>query len=139
LLKGGECDLLKVDREKLMAGDEGEKEKIYRLIPEFDLIRKQGNYDVVGKLVELAGRLQSERVADLAAAVSVMISVMFGAQISEEDAKKVGAVVDALSCVRFDEDGVFVDNECLDAVDVPEQFKDELRMVTMLNLVKDVI
>jgi len=138
ILKGGECDL-KIDREKLLAGDEGEKEKIYQLIPEFDVIRKQGNYDIVGKLVELGGRLQSEKVADLATAVSIMISVMFGRQISEEDAKKIGAVVDALSCVKFDEDGVFVDEGCLNVVDVPDQFKDQIRTVVMINLVRDVI
>jgi len=139
LLKNRECDLLKIDREKLLAGDEGEKEKVYQLIPEFDVIRKQGNYDIVGKLVELGGRLQSEKVADLATAVSIMISVMFGRQISAEDAKKIGAVVDSLSCVKFDEDGVFVDEGCLNAVDVPDQFKDQIRTVVMINLVKDVI
>ena len=133
VLKGGECEMLKVDRDKLMAGDEQEKEKIYRFLPEFDKIRKQG-YDLVGKLVELVNRLQSEKVTDLAVAVGVMANVMFGRQISEEDAKKIGAVIDAFRCIGFDEDGIGVDNECLEGVNVPDQLKDQIRMVSVANL-----
>jgi hypothetical protein len=133
ILKGRECDLLKIDREKLMAGDEQEKEKVYKFIPELDL-RKYG-YDIVGRLVELANRLRSENVSDLAVAVGVMMNVMFGRQISEEDAKKIGAVIDSFKCVNFDEDGVSVDGECLNSVDVPEQLKDYIRMATSANLI----
>jgi hypothetical protein len=133
VLKGGECEALKVDRDRLLAGDEQEKEKIYRFLPEFDKIRKQG-YDIVGRLVELVNRLQSEKVADLAVATGVMVNVMFGRQISEEDVKKVSAVIDAFRCIRFDDDGVSVDNECLEGVDVPDELKDQIRMVSVANL-----
>jgi hypothetical protein len=126
--------MLDIDPERLLAGDEREKEKIYKFLPEFDSVRRQG-YDVVGRLVELANRLRSENVSDLAVAVGVMVNVMFGRQISEEDAKQVGAVIDAFKCVKFDEGGVEVDNECLEGVDVADQLKDQIRMLTVANLV----
>jgi hypothetical protein len=135
LLKGKGCSMLDVDVERLLAGDEGEREKIYRFLPEFDKVRRQGGYDIVGRLIELANRLRSENVSDLAAAVGVMVNVMFGRQISEEDAKQVGAVIDAFKCVKFDEGGVEVDNECLEGVDVPDQLKDQIRMVSVANLI----
>jgi len=134
ILKGGECEMLKIDRDRLLAGDEHEKDKIYQFLPEFDKIRKQG-YDIVGRLVELVNRLQSEKITDLAVAVGVMVNVMFGRQISEEDVKKVSGVIDAFRCVRFGDDGVSVDNECLEGVDVPDQLKDQIRMVSVANLV----
>jgi hypothetical protein len=127
--------MLDVDIEKLMAGDEGEKEKIYRFLPEFDKVRKQVGYDIVDRLVELANRLRSENVSDLAVAVGIMINVMFGRQISEEDAKRVGAVIDSFKCVKFDESGVEIDNECLSSVDVPDQLKDQIRSLSVVNLV----
>jgi len=134
LLKGKGCDMLNVDVERLFAGDEGEKEKVYRFLPELDAVRRQG-YDIVGRLVELANRLRSENVSDLAVAVGVMMNVMFGRNVSEEEARRVGAVIDAVKCINIDGDGVSVDNECLNAVDVPEEFKDQLRMLSMVNLV----
>jgi hypothetical protein len=135
LLKGKGCSMLDVDVDKLLVGDQAEIEKVYRFLPELDSVRRQG-YDIVGRLIELANRLRSENVSDLAVAVSIMMNVMFGQQVSVEDAKKVGAVLDAFKCVRFDEDGyVSVDNECLERVDVPDQLKDQIRMVTVANLV----
>jgi hypothetical protein len=125
---------LDVDVERLFVGDDQEKEKIYQFLPELDKVRKSG-YDIVGRLVELAGRLRSDNVSDLAVAVGVMINVMFGRQISEEDAKKVGSVIDVFKCVKFSEDGVEVDGECLERVDVPEELKDQIRAVPMVNLV----
>jgi hypothetical protein len=135
LLKGKGCDMLDVDVERLFAGDEQEKEKIYRFLPELDKVRKSG-YDIVGKLVELSGRIRGEKVADMATAVGVMMSVMFGREIDKESIKLIGAVIDSLKCVKFDEDGVSVDNECLDSVEgVPEEFKDQIRMVSVANLI----
>ena len=134
ILKGGECEMLKVDRDRLLAGDEQEKEKIYQFLPEFDKIRRQG-YDIVGRLVELANRLTSENVSDFAVAIGVMMNVMFGREVSEDDARRVGAVIDVFKCVKFDEGGVDVDNECLERVDVPDQLKDQIRMMTVANLV----
>jgi hypothetical protein len=134
LMKGGRCDMLDVDPGRLLSGDQAEIDKVYRFLPELENIRKSG-YDIVGRLVELANKLRSENVSDLAVAVGVMVNVMFGKQISEEDAKKVGAVVDVFKCLKFDEDGVSVDNECLDAADAPEELKDHIRMVTVANLV----
>jgi len=134
LLKGKGCDMVDVDVEKLLAGDQGEVEKLYRFLPELDKVRRSG-YDIIGRLVELAGRLRSENVSDLAVGIGVMMNVMFGKQIAEEDARKVGSVIDAFRCVKFGEDGVEVDHECLEGVDVPEQLKDQLRMVSMANLV----
>ena len=134
MLKGKGCDMLSVDQERLLAGDEQEKEKIYRFLPELDKVRKAG-YDIVGRLVELANRLRSENVSDLAVAVGVMVSTMFGREISPEDAEKVGAVVDVFRCIQFDQDGVSVDNGCLERINVPDEFKDQIRSVTMVNLV----
>jgi hypothetical protein len=134
LLKGKECSMLDIDQEKLLAGDQNEIEKIYRFLPELDRVRRSG-YDIVSKLVELANRLRSENISDLAVAVGVMINVMFGKQISEEDARKVGAVIDVFKCVKIGEDGVEVDNECLEQVDVPEELKDQVRAAAVVNLV----
>jgi hypothetical protein len=134
ILKGKGCNMLDVDVERLLAGDDQEKEKIYRFLPELDKVRKSG-YDIVGRLVELANRLRSENVSDLAVAMGVMMNVMFGRQISEEDAKKVGSVIDVFKCVRFGEDGVDVDGECLERVDAPEELKDQIRAVSVVNLV----
>jgi hypothetical protein len=134
ILKRKGCDMLNIDQEKLLAGDEQEKEKIYRFLPEFDKVRKNG-YDIVGRLIELANKLRSENVSDLVTAVGVMISTMFGREISPEDARKVGSVIDAIKCVNFDEDGVSVDYECLEKADVPEELKKQIGMVTMANLV----
>jgi hypothetical protein len=134
ILKGKGCDMLNVDQEKLLAGDEQEKEKIYRFLPELDKVRKSG-YDIVGRLIELANRLRGENVSDLAVAVGVMINVMFGREISPEDAEKVGAVIDVFKCVKFDEDGVEVDNECLEKINAPEELKDQVRAVTVANLI----
>jgi hypothetical protein len=134
LLKGKGCSMLDVDVEKLLAGDEQEREKVYKFLPELDAVRKQG-YDIVGRLVELSRRLRSENVSDLAVAVGIMVNVMFGREISEEDAKQVGAVIDLFKCIKFDEGVVSVDNECLERVDVPDQLKDQVRMITLANLV----
>jgi hypothetical protein len=134
LLKGKGCSMLDVDVERLFAGDDQEKEKIYRFLPELDKIRKSG-YDIVGRLVELANKLRGENVSDLAVAVGIMMNVMFGRQISEEDAKRVGSVIDVFKCVRFGEDGVEVDGECLEKVDAPEGLKDQIRAVSVVNLV----
>jgi hypothetical protein len=136
LLKGKGCSMLDVDIEKLMAGDESEKEKIYRFLPELDKVRKQGGgYDIVGRLIELANRLRSENVSDLTAVIGIMVSTMFGREISEEDAKRVGAIIDVFRCVKFDESGVEVDNECLEGIDVPDQLKDQVRTLSVVNLV----
>jgi hypothetical protein len=135
LLKGKRCDMLNVDPEKLLSGDQAEIDKVYKFLPELDSVRRQG-YDIVGKLVELSNKLRSENVSDMATAFAVMFSVMFGRQISEEDAKKVGALIDAFKCVEISDDGVSVNNECLDGVEgVPEEFKNQLRMVTVANLI----
>jgi len=134
ILKGKGCDVLNVDQERLLAGDEQEKEKIYRFLPELDKVRKSG-YDIVGRLVELANRLRSENVSDLVTAVGVMLSVMFGREISPGDAEKVGAVVDAFKCIQLDQDGVSVDNECLERANIPDELKDQIRAVTVANLV----
>ena len=134
LLKGKGCNMLDVDPEKLLAGDQSEIEKIYRFLPELDKIRKSG-YDIVSHLIELASKLRSENISDFATAMAVMFNVMFGSQISEEDAKRVGKIIDAFKCVKFDDGGVEVDGECLDAVDVPEELKDQIRAVSVVNLV----
>jgi hypothetical protein len=135
LLKGKGCSMLDVDPERLLAGDRDEIDKVYRFLPEFEGVRRQG-YDIVGKLVELANKLQSEKVADMAAAVGVMMSVMFGRQVSEEEAKQLGAVIDAFKCVEVAEDGVSVNSECLDGVEgVPEEFKNQIRTVSLINLI----
>jgi len=135
LLKGKGCSMLDVDPERLLAGDQAEIDKVYRFLPEFEGVRRQG-YDIVGKLVELANRLQSEKVADMAAAVGVMMSVMFGRQVSEEEARQLGAVIDVLKCVEVGEDGVSVNSECLDGVEgVPEEFKNQIRTVSLVNLI----
>jgi hypothetical protein len=134
LLKGGECELLKVNNDKLMACDREEVDKVYKLIPEFDVLRRQG-YDVVCKLVVLTNRLRSENISDLAVAVATAVNVMFGAQVSEEDARKIGEVAQVVGCVKIDEDGIEVDNECLDKLDVPDQLKDQVRTLSVLNLV----
>ena len=134
LLKGKGCDMLDVDVERLLSGDQAEIDKVYKFLPELENIRKSG-YDIVGRLVELSNRLRSENVSDLSVAFALMFSVMFGREVSEEDARKVGAVIDVFKCVRFDGDGVSVDNECLEGVEVPEEFKNQVRMVTLANLV----
>jgi len=135
VLKGKKCDMLDVDPDKLLAGDQGEIEKVYRFLPEFQNVRKSG-YDIIGKLVELANRLKSENVSDMSVAFALMFSVMFGRQISEADAKKMGALIDAFKCVEISDDGVSVNSECLDSVEgVPEEFKNQLRMVTVANLI----
>jgi hypothetical protein len=134
MLKGKGCSMLDVDQERLLAGDEQEKEKIYRFLPELDKVRKSG-YDIVGRLIELANKLRSENVSDLAVAVGMMVNVMFGREISPEDAEKIGAVVDVFKCVQFDQDGVEVDNECLEKINAPEELKDQVRAVTVANLI----
>jgi hypothetical protein len=133
ILKGKRCDVLDIDPEKLLAGDQAEIDKVYRFLPELDAVRRQG-YDIVGRLVELANRLRSENVKDLAVAISMMINVMFGKQISEEDAKKIGAIIDASKCVKIEGGWVSVDNECLERSEAPEELKDQVRMVTLANL-----
>jgi hypothetical protein len=120
------------DVERLIAGDQSEIEKVYRFLPELDKVRKSG-YDIVGRLVELANKLRSENVSDLAVAVGVMMNVMFGRQISEEDAKKIGAIIDTFKCVKFEEGWVSIDNECLNTVDAPEELKDRIKMATFAN------
>jgi len=135
LLKGKGCDMLNVDVERLFAGDEGEKEKIYKFLPEFESVRRQG-YDMVGKLVELANKLRSENISDLVVAVGVMMNVMFGRQISEEEAKKIGATINTIKCVEVAEDGVSINRECLDSIEgVPEEFKKQIRTVSLVNLI----
>jgi hypothetical protein len=133
LLKGKGCSMLDVDVEKLLAGDEQEKEKVYKFLPELDVVRRQG-YDIVGRLVELSRMLRSENVSDLATAVGIMVNVMFGKEISEEDAKQVGAIIDMFKCIKL-EGAVSVDNECLERVNVPDQLKDQVRMIALANLV----
>ena len=134
ILKGKGCNMLDVDVEKLMAGDEQEKEKIYRFLPELDKVRRSG-YDIVGRLIELANKLRSENVSDLATALGIMVNVMFGREISPEDVEKVGAVIDVFKCIQFDQDGVDVDNECLERANIPDELKDQIRAVTVVNLV----
>lgn len=134
LLKRKGCDILDVDQEKLLAGDQNEIEKVYRFLPELDKVRRSG-YDIVSKLVELANKLRSENISDLAVAIGVMMNVMFGISISEEDAKKVGSVIDMFKCVKIEEDGVWIDNECLEHVNVPEELKDQVKAITLVNLV----
>ncbi len=134
LLKGRGCSMLDVDVDRLFAGDQSEVEKVYRFLPELDKVRKQG-YDIVGRLAELAGKLRSEKVTDMAVALGIMMNVMFGREISREDAEKIGAIIDAFKCIKFGEDGVEVDSECLDAVNVPEELKDEFKMLTIANLI----
>jgi len=134
VLKGKGCDMLNVDQEKLLSGDKEEIEKIYKFLPELDNVRRNG-YDIVGRLIELANKLRSENISDMTVAIGVMMNVMFGRQISEEDAKKMGSIIDAFKCVSFDKDGIYIDNECLDSINVPEEFKNQLRMVTMANLI----
>jgi hypothetical protein len=134
ILKRKECDMLNVDYEKLMAGDEQEKEKVYKFLPELDRVRKSG-YDIVGRLVELANRLKDGNISDLAVAVGVMINVMFGREVSPEDAEKVAAVVDEFKCIQFDQYGVSVDSECLERINVPDELKDQIKgAVAMANL-----
>ena len=134
IIKGGECESLKIDKDKLLACDREEVEKVYGFLREFNALRKQG-YDVVCKLVELANRLRSENVKDLAVAVSTMISVMFGREISKEDAEKIGSIIDVFRCIRFNENWIEVDHECIERSDAPEGLKDQIRTVTVANLV----
>ena len=60
---------------------------------------------------------------------------MFGGSISEEDAKKIGEFVQMVECVRFDQGWVEVDGQCLERFDVPQELKDQFRMLTAVNLV----
>ena len=133
-LKGGECELLKIDKDKLFVCDQEEVEKVYKFLPEFNVLRQQG-YDIVCKLVELVNRLRSENVTDLVTAVAMVINVLFGYKISEEDAKKIGEAVKIVECVSVSKDGIDVDNECLSRLDVPKQLKDQVRMISLMNLV----
>jgi hypothetical protein len=134
ILKGGRCDMINIDVDRLLAGDEGEKEKVYKFLPELNEIRKYG-YDIVGKLIELVNRLRSERISDVAAALVVAINTMFGGQISEEDARRIGEMVQMVECVQFDQGWVEVDSQCLEKFDVPQELKDKFRMLTIANLV----
>jgi len=134
VLKGKECDMLNIDPERLLSGDQAEIDKVYKFLPELDAVRRQG-YDIVGRLVELSNRLRSENVRDLSVAFALMFSVMFGREVSEEDAARIGEVVDVFRCIRVGEDGVEVDGQCLDSLNVPEEFKNQVRMVTLANLV----
>jgi hypothetical protein len=139
ILKGKGCDMLNIDQNKLLAGDEEEKEKIYRFLPELDKVRKSG-YDIVGRLIELANKLRSENISDLTVALGVMLNTMFGRQISEEDAKKVGAIIDMFKCIQFDRYGVSVDYECLSRVDAPDELKDQIKgAVAMANLASGLV
>ncbi len=134
LLRGRGCDLLNVDLKKLLTGSEEEKEKIYKFLPELDMIRKSG-YDIVGRLVELVNRLQSEKMGDIATALAIAVNVMFGGQISEEDAKMIGEAVQMIECVQFDQGWVEVDSQCLDKFDVPQELKDKFKTLAVVNLV----
>jgi hypothetical protein len=134
LLKGRGCDMLNIDQEKLLAGDQNEIEKVYRFLPELDRVRRSG-YDIVSRLVELSNKLRSENISDLAAAVGVMINVLFGREVSKEDIEKIGSIIDVFKCVKIGEDGVEVDNECLEQVNAPDEFKDQVRAVSVVNLV----
>jgi hypothetical protein len=134
LIRGRGCDMLSIDRDRLMACDSQEVDKVYNIFKEFRELRKSG-YDVVCKLVEVAKKLMSENVSDLAVALGIMFNVMFGRQLSEEEAKIVGEVIKSFKCVQLSEDGVYIDNECLDSVNVPENFKDQLRTLTVANLI----
>ena len=134
LLKGRGCDMLNIDQERLLSGDRDEVEKVYKFLPELESVRRQG-YDIVGRLVELANKLRSEKVSDMAVAMGVMMSVMFGREVSEEDARKIGTIIDVFDCITFYDDRLVVHNECLDKIDVPEDLKNYVRMVGLANLV----
>jgi hypothetical protein len=134
LLRGHQCKLVDVSPERLLEGNPDEIEKLYRLLPELDVVRRSG-YDIIGRLVELGRKLRSENVRDLAEAVTLMFAVMFGASITEEDARKIGGVVDAFKCIRVEEDGIEVDGACLDAAGIPEELKEQIRAVSLANLV----
>jgi len=134
LLRGQECKLVDIDPNRLLEGNPGEIEKVYKLLPELDSMRRNG-YDVVSRLVELSSRLRSERVADMVSAITLMFSVMFGQQISEEDARRIGEVIDVFKCIKIEEDGVEVDSECLSSVNVPEELKEQIRSVSLVNLI----
>jgi len=130
MLKGRRCDVgVDIDVDRLLAGDGGEKEKIYGVFPELRKIRDSSGYDVVGRLVELANKIRSENVSDLYSAVVLMFSVMFGVSVDRESVEKIGGVVDVFRCIVIGEDGSLgVDYDCLDSVDVPEEFKNQFVM-----------
>jgi len=134
ILKGRRCKELDVDVDRLLGGDRDEVEKVYKLIPEFDAVRRQYGYDVVGRLVELVNKVRSSNVSDMAEAFAVVMSVMFGVNVSRDDASKIGRIIDALNCLKVGDGGIEVDDVCLDAVDVPEEFKNQIRMVAVANM-----
>ena len=134
LLRGQECRLVDIDPNRLLEGNPGEIEKVYRLLPELESVRRSG-YDVVSKLIELGNKLRSERVADMVSAITLMFSVMFGQQVSEEDARRIGEVIDMFKCIKIEEYGVEVDSECLSSVNVSEELKEQIRSVSLVNLI----
>ena len=107
---------------------------VYDLVPSLKEIRDRTGIDIVGKLVEIRRKLESEKVADVAQALTLALSVM-GLNISEKDAESVGRIIDMFKCIKLEDGVMYVDNECLDGVDVPEELKNQVRMITMLQSV----
>ena len=105
---------------------------IYDIVPSLREIKEKTGVDIVGKLVEIRRKLESEKVADVAQALTLALSVM-GVNISEKDVSSIGKIVDMFSCVKLENGVMYVDNECLDSIDVPEELKNQIRMVVAIQ------
>ena len=105
---------------------------VYDLVPSLKEIRDRTGIDIVGKLVEIRRKLESEKVADVAQALTLALSVM-GVNISEKDAESVGRIIDMFKCIKLEDGVMYVDNECLDAVEVPEELRHQIRMVVAIQ------
>ena len=105
---------------------------IYDIVPSLREIKEKTGIDIVGKLVEIRRKLESEKVADVAQALTLALSVM-GLNISEKDAESVGRIIDMFKCIKLEDGVMYVDNECLDGVDVPEELKNQVRMIVAIQ------
>ena len=105
---------------------------VYDLVPSLKEIRDRTGIDIVGKLVEIRRKLESEDIRDVAQALTLALSAM-GVNISEKDAESVGRIIDMFKCIKLEDGVMYVDNECLDGVDVPEELKNQVRMIVAIQ------
>jgi len=107
---------------------------VYDLVPSLKEIRDRTGIDIVGKLIEIRRKLESEKVADVAQALTLALATL-GVNISEGDVASIGKIVDMFSCVKLENGIMYVDNACLDSIDVPEELKNQVRMVVAMQSV----
>ena len=121
--------------ERFVSGTATEEDlKFVYEIPQLREIREKTGIDIVSKLIEIRRKLESEKVADVAQALTLALATL-GVNISERDLESIGKIVDMFSCVKVDNGIMYVDNECLDGVDVPEELKNQVRMVVAMQSV----